>query len=201
MSKSDKRPMLIKMGDSPFDTIMANHQDPVNFPLSPALQEQADRWFECFTLMLNHRSKPWIVQHWKNKKNLSQAIAYSDIRNAEALYGNVFTASREGNTAKVTLWLEQSLERCIQKGDEMGAQRAIAMMIKAFGLDKEDKNKETNPEKLTNAKIEMMLTQAEIELFRQMSISGQRSNFNLDKPIDVDFEELNDAAPLSSKKD
>lgn len=188
MSKEKKREMMIKRDDTAFDRILAHHSNPEAFPLTNIEKEQLSRWHECFTLMLNHWSKPKIVLKWKNDKDLSPAQAYADIRNAESLFGNVFKADREAYRAKWMLWAEDYLTRSIQKGDLKSQAKALDLIGKYGGLAVED-NPSFNPEKLKHYKIEFDLPKALVEIMQDMADKGVHDFNGLDV-TDIPFEEI-----------
>lgn len=192
MSKEKKREMMIKRDDTTFDRILANHKNPDAFPLTIQEQEQLDRWHEAFTLMLNHWSKPKIVERWVNEKNIKPSQAYVDIRNAETLFGNVLKSSAEGYRAKWLLWAEDYLMRCKQKGDLNNEAKAIALIGKYAQLDKEE-DARFNPEKLENPEIQFALTKKELEILKQHINTGKGGvdDLNLSGPIeDIEFEDI-----------
>lgn len=190
--KAEKRKMIIQRDDNTFDKILANHKNPVAFPLSVNEQEQLDRWNEAFMLMLNHWSKPKIIERWAKEKGIKASQAYADIRNAEALFGNVLKADPEGYRAKWLLWAEDYLMRCIQSGDKNGEAKALAMIGKYAQLDTKD-DPRFNPEKLANPEIKFDVSKRDLEALKQHTNTGQGGvdDLNLSGPIiDIDYEEI-----------
>jgi len=98
----DKRPMMVKIGDSTFDKIQAFYIDPEKYPLSTTLEKIRQRWIVVMTLQLKVYPKWKIANMLEKDFGLSQAQAYIDIRNAENIFGNVI---KTDNEAFKTMWL------------------------------------------------------------------------------------------------
>lgn len=193
-SKQEKREMIIKRDDTTFDRILANHKNPDAFPLTKNEQEQLDRWEEAFTLMLNHWSKPKIVQRLIKEHGIRSSQAYADIRNAEMLFGNVLKADAEGYRAKWLLWAEDYLMRCKQKNDRSNEAKALLLIGKYAQLDKEE-DPRFNPAKLENPDILFDLDKTDLAALKQHTNTGKGGvdDLNLTGPIEyVEFEELDD---------
>lgn len=193
MSKLEKkREMIIKRDDTTFDRILANHKNPEAFPLTVLEQEQLDRWHEAFTLMLNHWSKPKIVERWAKEKGIKSSQAYADIRNAESLFGNVLKADAEGYRIKWLLWAEDYLMRCKQKGDRNNEAKALLLIGKYAQLDVVD-DQEFNAAKLENPDIRFDVDKKDLQVLKQHTNNGKGGvdDLNLTGPIeDIEFEEI-----------
>lgn len=185
--------MLIKLGDSQFDKILAHHKNPDAFPLTEVEKRQKDRWSEAFKLLLNHFSKREIVDLWVKEKGLSEAQAYADIKNAQSLYGNVLKADKEADRAIWIAWVQDYLKRCKQKGDRKNEGKALDLLAKYAGFANED-NPLFNPKKLENVEIQFVLDKEYLDLLKKI-MAGGVANFNLDEPLDVEFEEITNARP------
>ena len=190
MSKDKKREMLITLGDTPFDKILAHHKHPEEFPLTDKEADQLARWSEIFTLLLNHFSKAEIVLRWQKEKGLSASQAYADIRNSESLFGNVLKADKEGARALWIAWTQDFLKRCKQKGDRNNEAKALLLMAKYSGFDN-DEDPKFNPAKLENVPLGFELAAPFIKILENMADQGVHDFNKLDIST-VEFEVVKD---------
>jgi hypothetical protein len=185
---SKKRNMLIKVGDSTYDKILAHYINPEHYTLSPTNTEILNRYNEVFTLRLAHFSSQQIVNKLVKDRGISQAQAYLDIRNSGRLFGNVMKADTEGSRALWIEYLMDFLKRCKQKGDRNNESKALKLLAEYGGLAHED-NPEFNPEKLENKEIRIMLPKQMLDVLKDVVGKGVVDFNNLDV-TDINFDEL-----------
>ncbi|RZJ71085.1 hypothetical protein [Flavobacterium sp.] len=198
---SKKRPMpLIKTDETTFDKILAHHVNPEVFPLTEAVEEIKNRLYEIFALRLRGFTKPMIVKMWK-RKDISESQAYIDIRNSEALYGNMAKVEKEGYRAMWLAWAEDFKLRCQQKGDRKN--EAVALkLIAEYGGFQEDDAAEFNADKLANVEVVFALPKQYLKYLKHLPQNGKGGvdDLNLTGPIeDIDYEEIREELESDKK--
>nr|WP_322625650.1 hypothetical protein [uncultured Flavobacterium sp.] len=183
-----KREMIIQRGDDDFAHILAYHRNPEAFPLSEKQQEKADRWYEAFILLLNKRTPFEIVNLWKEKKGLSMAQIYRDIKDAKSLYGDVLKGDPEAERAILIMDANDYYRRAKEKGDMKSEGKALEIRIKLGGFLDED-NAEFNAEKLANLTIEYDFPKAYMDILKDIASKGYVDLNNLNV-IDVEHEDI-----------
>lgn len=187
MGNNDKRPMMLKIGDSTFDKIQAFYIDPEKYPLSPTLEEIRKRWIVVTTLMLKVYPKWKIANMLEKDFGLSQSQAYIDIRNAENIFGNVIKTENEAFKAMWVEWTKDLLKRARQSGDKKTEAKALDLLAKYGGLA--DDQMEFNPEKLENKEIKIVMDKKLQGLLFDMVSKGV-ADFNSLNVTDIDFEDV-----------
>jgi len=183
----DKRPMVIKTGDSIFDSVMAYYVDPVNYPISAKHEEIRLRWALVVNLLLKKYSKIKIASMLIRDYNICQAQAYIDIRNAENLFGNVIKTDKEARKAMWYEWAIDFLQRAIRSGDTKAEGKALDMIAKYGELITEDLS--FNPEKLENRELKLIVPKEQLDILKQLVSKGV-VDFNNLNVTDVNFEEV-----------
>jgi hypothetical protein len=187
MSKKSQSLMKISRGDTTLEKILAHYIQPEKFRLSEKQEIIRKRWSEVFTLRLNYYSPQQIVNKLVEDHGISLAQAYIDLKNSEILYGNVLDSDRKGKRAILYEYAHKFYQRAIQAKDLKAQAKALELMAEFGGIhDTEDGN--FNPDKLKNVTIEFNIPKEYVELLKNKT---GVDDFNLQKPIDVEFEELN----------
>lgn len=189
--KKEKRPMLVKRGDSTFDRVVAHHRNPEDFPLTAKEQEQLDRWNEVFVLLLNHWTPFEVVEKLK-RQGISRSQAYLDIKNAKSLFGDVLKAEKEADRALWIQWVKEYLKRSKQNGDSKAEGKALELLAKYAGWSHEE-DANFNPEKLENVEIRFDLPKKYLKILEGMGDKGV-DDFNSLDVTDVEYEDINDNA-------
>jgi hypothetical protein len=183
----DKRPMMVKIGDSTFDKIQAFYIDPEKYPLSTTLEKIRQRWIVVMTLQLKVYPKWKIANMLEKDFGLSPAQAYIDIRNAENIFGNVIKTDNEAFKTMWVEWTKDYLKRARQSGDKKSEGKALDLLAKYGGLA--DELMEFNPEKLENKEIKIVMDPKLQKMLFEMVSKGV-VDFNGLNASDVDFEEV-----------
>ncbi|KAA5532804.1 hypothetical protein [Paenimyroides baculatum] len=181
--------LAFKRGDTSLDKLRAYYADPEKYPLSPTLEAVRERLQYVMQLRLNYWNKQKIVTFLKEKFDIEQAQAYSDIRNSELLYGEINETSRKAKQALLYEYSFQLLQRARERGDTKVEAKAIELMSKFGGLDQEE-NLEFNPEKFEAVTPKLSVNNKAMAKFMEMIVKGvvDLNDFNA---TDVDFEEVN----------
>lgn len=174
------RAMAIKVGDSTFDRILAHYKDPDSFPLTQTEENQVERWRMIYGMMLNHGNRTDIVKMLA-REGRSTAQAYIDIKNTETVFGSVMRANKEFEKVLHIEGLKDMLRRAIQKRDFKAEGTARKLLEKAFAFDKDEASM-PDPEKYKAIKLDINIPQQYLE-----AIAAMKGNFNLTKPLDVDY--------------
>lgn len=182
----DKRPMLIKIGDSTFDKIRAFYINPEGYPLSPTHEEVRKRWVLAVNLTLKAYSKIKIANMLVKDFGVCQAQAYIDIRNAQNIFGDIVKTEQSIFKAMWTEWATDFLKRSKQQKDLKAEGKALDLLAK-YGIS-EEKDLDFNPEKLENKEIKIVLPKKLQEALSSMIGKGVVDFNNLDV-TDVDFEQ------------
>lgn len=186
----NKLPFKIQKGDTSLEKIMAHHIDPIRFPLSPKLEAIRKRWAEVLTLSFNYYSPQQIVNKLMEDHDISLAQAYLDVKNAQCLYGNVMESDKKGKQAILYEYAHKYYQRSIQAKDLKAQAKALELMAKFGGLDEVDLS-DFNPEKLENVEIKFAIPK---QVYQYLKLSNDQGvdDSNFSKPIDIEFEELNE---------
>jgi hypothetical protein len=185
----DKRPMMVKIGDSTFDKIQAFYIDPEKYPLSTTLEKIRQRWIVVMTLQLKVYPKWKIANMLEKDFGLSQAQAYIDIRNAENIFGNVIKTDNEAFKTMWVEWTKDYLKRSRQSGDKKSEGKALDLLAKYGGLSEDVL--EFNSEKLEKKEITINLPKEILPYLIDLIGKGVVDLNALDV-TDVKFEEVND---------
>lgn len=177
-----------KRGDTSLDKLRAYYADPVKYPLSTTLEAVRERLQHVMQLRLNYWSKQKIVTYLKEKFDIEQAQAYSDIRNSELLYGEISETSRKAKQALLYEYSFQLLQRARERGDTKVEAKAIELMSKFGGLDQEE-NLEFNPEKFEAVTPKLSVNGKAMAKFMELIVKGA-VDLNEFNATDVDFEEI-----------
>lgn len=177
-----------KRGDTSLDKIRAYYADPEKYSLSPTLEAVRERLQHVMQLRLNYWSKQKIVTFLKDKFNIEQAQAYSDIRNSEILYGEMTETNRKAKQALLYEYSFQLLQRARERGDTKVEAKAIELMSKFGGLDQEE-NLEFNPEKFEAVTPKLSVNSKAMAKFMELIVKGavDLNDFNA---TDIAFEEV-----------
>lgn len=182
----DKRPMLMKIGDSTFDKIRAFYINPEGYPLSPMHEEIRQRWVLVVNLLLKAHSKTKIATMLERDFGVCQAQAYIDIRNAQNIFGDVVKTEQSVFKAMWTEWATDYLKRSKQNKDLKSEGKALDLLAK-YGIS-EEKELDFNPEKLENKEIKVVLPK-KLQDALSIMIGKGVVDFNSLDVTDVDFEE------------
>jgi len=184
----DKRPMLIKRGDTTFEKIKAYFINPDLYPLSDKTRDIYERYNEIFKLRVSYWSTQQIVNKLVEEKGICLAQAYLDVRNSENLFGNVLKADAEGSRALWIEWTRDLLKRARQNNDRKSETAALKLLAEYGGFSGED-NADFNPEKLENVEIKFAIPK---ELYKYLKLPDNQGvdDSNLSAPIDIEFEEI-----------
>lgn len=184
---SDKRPMMLKVGDTTFDKIQAFYIDPEKYPLTDKVEEIRLRWVTVINLLQKAYSKVKIANMLEKQYGISQAQAYIDIRNSENTFGNVMRTEKEAYKSMWLEWTKDYLKRARQKGDMKAEGKALDLLAKYGDLDAD--SLDFNPEKLENVEIQINLPKGMHELFMKFISSGvvDLNDFNA---TEIDYEDV-----------
>jgi hypothetical protein len=185
---ANKRPMLVKMGDSSFDKIKAFYLDPENYPLSPTLEEIRKRWVMVRSMALNAYSKFEIVQVLVQDCGISEAQAYNDIRNSENIFGSISETEEKAFRAMWIEWAKDYLKRSRQRQDRKSEGKALDLLAR-YGV--RDENPDFNPEKLIHKQIVFNIPKAQLEMLKKLN-SGGVVDFNSIPTQETDFIDVSD---------
>lgn len=183
----NKRPMMLKVGDSTFDKIQAYYIDPELYPLSETNENIRQRWVMVVNLMLKTYSKFKIANMLVSDFGICHSQAYNDIRNAENMFGKIEQSENEAYKAMWLEWTKDFLKRSRQNKDRKAEGKALDLLAKYGNLDAEQL--EFNPEKLLNKKIEIVLPKNTMEALKKI-VSGGVVDFNSLNATDIEFEDV-----------
>jgi hypothetical protein len=197
MSRKSQNLMKISKGETTLEKILAHYIQPEKFKLTEKQEVIRKRYAEVLTLRLNYYSPQQIVNKLVEDHNISMAQAYMDVKNSEILYGNVLDSDRKGKRAILYEYAHKFYQRAIQAKDLKAQAKALELMAEFGGIhDTEDGN--FNPDKLKNVTIEFAIPKEHLELLKNKS---GVDDFNLTKPIDIEFEEVNDSDEETEHED
>lgn len=202
MEQPKKRKMYLKRGDTFFDKILAWHKDPEHYKLSETEDAIRVRLEKVFIWLFEENlTKPMVVKKLMEEHDIKRSQAYIDIRDSEALYGNVFKAKKEGSRALWQHRVEAMYHRAIQKKDAKLEKEALKLMAK-YGEWSEAENPDFNPEKLANVNIVFGIPKEYLPYLQQSNNNGGVDDFNRTEPLDVDYEDItNEINPEANATD
>lgn len=127
--------MTTTSNNTAFDSIyayyFANKKKKVK--LTPKEEEIRQRWEQVWHLACGFQSKVSIANYLQRTYGLCKAQAYSDIKNAENLFGsdpnfNNKNAKRE----MLSAWIEQAIEKIWERSDGEEASKSFEVLSKYF---------------------------------------------------------------------
>lgn len=181
---SDKRSMMVKVGDSTFDKIQAFYVNPDSFPLSETTENIRQRWVLVVNLMLRGFPKYKIANMLEKDFQLSQAQAYLDINNATSLFGDINQTSKEVEKTIWKEWVREFIQRAKRKGDLKAEAKGLDMYAKYGDFGAEELS--FDPEKLAKVEIQTAVDPKLIENLMKM-ISKGVVDFNKLDVTDIDL--------------
>lgn len=186
---SNKRPMMLKVGDSTFDKIQAFYVNPEQYELSDACEAIRQRWVMVVNLMLRGFPKYKIANMLQKDFGLSHAQSYIDINNAGSLFGDIHQTSKEVEKAMWREWCREYIQRVRRKGDLKLEAKALDMYAKYGDFAAEELS--FDPEKLAKVEIQTTVDPKLLEIFKTM-ISKGVIDFNKVDVTEIDFEDATD---------
>lgn len=181
---SDKRSMMVKVGDSTFDKIQAFYVNPDSFPLSETTENIRQRWVLVVNLMLRGFPKYKIANMLEKDFQLSQAQAYLDINNATSLFGDINQTSKEVEKTIWKEWVREFIQRAKRKGDLKAEAKGLDMYAKYGDFGAEELS--FDPDKLAKVEIQTAVHPKLIENLMKM-ISKGVVDFNKLDVTDIDL--------------
>lgn len=181
---SDKRSMMVKVGDSTFDKIQAFYVNPDSFPLSETTENIRQRWVLVVNLMLRGFPKYKIANMLEKDFQLSQAQAYLDINNATSLFGDINQTAKEVEKTIWKEWVREFIQRAKRKGDLKAEAKGLDMYAKYGDFGAEELS--FDPEKLAKVEIQTAVDPKLIENLMKM-ISKGVVDFNKLDVTDIDL--------------
>ena len=126
--------MTTTSNNTAFDSIHAYYfsNSKKKVKLTPKEEEIRQRWEQVWHLACGFQSKVSIANYLQRTYGLCKAQAYSDIKNAENLFGsdpnfNNKNAKRE----MLSAWIEQAIEKIWEKQEEEGS-KSFEVLTKYF---------------------------------------------------------------------
>lgn len=190
MDNKELRPMLRKAPETVFDAILANYKNPDSIVLTPEQKAIKKRWSFVLQCRLELYSRFEIVNMLVEEFGVTKPTAYSDVRNADILYGDVMKADKEGTKAILFEYAHQLYRKSIQKNDLKASSKALELMAKFGGVDAEDKA-DFDPEKFKNVPIEISLPPELLKIL-QDSIKGGVVDLNKLNVVDITYTDVNE---------
>lgn len=138
------------------------------------------RLSEMFSLLCNYHSPEQAKPIIREKYGISESQFYRDIISAKRLFGEVTEASKSADRYILSELAMKTFQLAAKEKDIDGMNKAIANLIKIKALDKED-NTELSEEDLQSHNYYMVIKIG-------------------NKPIKIDFNELDSLHPTNRKK-
>jgi hypothetical protein len=108
--------------------------------LTPKEEEIKDRWFLIYTSLCQFKSSFEVIEMLQKDLGLSRAQAFRDLDNAQRLYGNVASSSKEGERRVFYEMGLTALRDAYKEKDWDAYAKIYAQLVKVKGFDKEDPN-------------------------------------------------------------
>lgn len=106
--------------------------------LSEDEQECLKRWEEAFTFLRESKSfTETVLMLQRRFPHRSKRILYKDVNSAIQLFGDIVSYSKDAMKKLTIDYALDYLKRCRASGDRTNESRALAMLIKVNGLDRE----------------------------------------------------------------
>lgn len=119
------------------DRITAFYLDSDFVRLSEKEEQIRIRWSKAFTLLNQFHSVQQVVQVLMREHNISEAQAYRDIKSSTELFGDVAYTSKEAYRSILFEYAMKIYQLAASKHDLGEMNKALAIMVKIKGLDKE----------------------------------------------------------------
>lgn len=127
-----------KSSDTTFDRIYKFYFDKVEQKLSPKEDEIRQRWHDAWRLMCEFKTRTETVKLLSEEHQISEQVAYSDIKWAKMLFGDPETGDKAAKRAIVNEWIIKGLDKAYAAGDWQGYDKLILRYTRINGLDARD---------------------------------------------------------------
>lgn len=174
----------IRSGNKTYDNIYAYYIDPNKYKLTDAEERIRKRWLEAYALQLNFHNRHIIASILQETHNISEASAYSDVRNSMKLFGMISHAEKEGIRSILYDYSQKLLKKCVEENQLSAAAKAIELMGKYGGANSSSKN-EINPDRLRYNPVKFSLDPKSRSLLNSIANQGV-IDFN-DTAEDVEY--------------
>ena len=98
------------------------------------------RWAAAHALVMNRESDAECARILAKRYKITTRQAYTDIRDAKDLFGDVRRSSKDAIRYMVTQWAIQLFKKAESNEDYYAAAKALEKIIKVNNLDKEDQD-------------------------------------------------------------
>jgi hypothetical protein len=177
-----------KTNDSTFDRIYKFYFGKVRIELTPAEIRIRDRWDMCFKLLCNMHTERKVVQLLQKKFDITISVAYNDVRNTKALFGDSKNVDREFKRKQSEEWTLWGIKQAKKDNNLEALDKLVGRFNKINGLDVESDNEYADMvKKLTPTALVFVLDTKQLQ---------KEADSLMDKipSVDADFEDVSDEA-------
>lgn len=153
-----------KTADSTFDRIWKYyHNDKTRIELSAEENTIRERWEKAWLLLCRHRTQKQVVELIGKLFNISQSVAYDDVRKAMTLFSNPQEDIKEGKRRIAESMILQGADRCWKAGDMEGYNKFTKQYIDINKLDLPDDGINDLLKKLKPTQIIIVADKSQLE--------------------------------------